>query len=145
MKRVSVFVDSEADALAPGARTALVEIETTDGRVLTHRALTRKGDPENPLTDAELEDKYHELTRPVLGPKVADALLVELALPVGHHERRDAVAEQVHRDPHGVHDPVRAEHQRDKSPDAQIACLEHDSLPLAGHQYQTAAPLLTSS
>jgi 2-methylcitrate dehydratase PrpD len=55
-----------------------VEIDTTDGRTLAFRAETRKGDPENPLTDAELEDKYFELTEPVLGRATADALLAEL-------------------------------------------------------------------
>ncbi|MPY70474.1 MAG: MmgE/PrpD family protein [Alphaproteobacteria bacterium] len=78
LDRVSISVDAAADAAAPGRRSAAVEIDTTDGRKLAFRAETRKGDPENPLTDAELEDKYFELTEPVLGRATADALLAEL-------------------------------------------------------------------
>src|SRR5205823_1825445 len=39
---------------------------------------TRKGDPDLPLTDAELEDKYMELAAPVLGGAKAKALLARL-------------------------------------------------------------------
>lgn len=53
----------------------MVWIETTDGRTLEHRAPTRKGDPENPLTDEELNDKYRELVPPVTGKAVAEELL----------------------------------------------------------------------
>ncbi|MGP1676599.1 MAG: hypothetical protein ACTS6J_05505, partial [Burkholderiales bacterium] len=38
----------------------------------------RKGDPELPLTDAELNDKFTELAQPVLGEAAAAALLTQL-------------------------------------------------------------------
>ncbi len=53
----------------------MVEIETTDGRRLSHRAHTRKGDPDDPLSDAELTDKYRELVAPVLDDAAATRLL----------------------------------------------------------------------
>ena len=59
-------------------RAARVEIETTDGRKLSHFQETRKGDPEMPLSDAELNDKYVELVAPVLGDAGARALLKDL-------------------------------------------------------------------
>jgi hypothetical protein len=49
-----------------------------DGRVLTHLQPTRKGDPEQPLTDDELEQKFLELAAPVLGQAAAAALLARL-------------------------------------------------------------------
>jgi hypothetical protein len=55
-----------------------VEIETTDGRTLSHFQETRKGDPELPLTDAELNDKFLELVAPVIGKDAARALLDRL-------------------------------------------------------------------
>jgi hypothetical protein len=39
---------------------------------------TRKGDPDAPLSDAELDDKFLELSSPVIGPGKAKALLAQL-------------------------------------------------------------------
>ena len=73
--RVEIRVDAAAEAAFPGQRAAVVEIETTDGRRLSHRADTRKGDPDDPLSDAELTDKYRELVAPVLDDAAAARLL----------------------------------------------------------------------
>jgi 2-methylcitrate dehydratase PrpD len=78
MRRITLSVDAAAHAAAPGKRSADVQIDLTDGRTVSFRAETRKGDPENPLTDAELEDKYFELTESALGRARAEALLAEL-------------------------------------------------------------------
>ena len=59
-------------------RAAHVEIELNDGRVLTHFQPTRKGDPELPLTDDEVNDKYLELAAPVIGDATARKLLEAL-------------------------------------------------------------------
>src|SRR4051794_36644727 len=55
---LELSVDEELDALFPGRRAARVEIETGGGARLAHLQPTRKGDPEEPLTDAELGDKF---------------------------------------------------------------------------------------
>ncbi len=78
MKRIVLSVDPELDAAFPGQRAAKVSIRMRDGRVLTHLQPTRKGDPEAPLTDVELEQKYLELAEPVLGQAAAGALLAKL-------------------------------------------------------------------
>src|SRR6185503_7830765 len=78
MAKVELSADPEFSRTFPRQRAARVEIETTDGRKLTHVQETRKGDPELPLTDAELNDKYMELTAPVLGDAGARALLNDL-------------------------------------------------------------------
>lgn len=71
-------VDPDCEATFPRARSARAAIVTTDGTRFEHFAPTRKGDPDNPLTDAELDAKFHELTDPVLGATAAAGLLVRL-------------------------------------------------------------------
>jgi len=65
-------------ALDPAQRAARVAIESRDGRRGEHLQPTRKGDPDMPLSDAELEAKYLELAAPVLGEKPARTLLARL-------------------------------------------------------------------
>lgn len=67
MARVSVAVDPDIDAAFPGRRAARVEIATHDGRRLVWLQPDRKGDPELPLSDSELEHKFLELATPVIG------------------------------------------------------------------------------
>ncbi|HTS93806.1 MAG TPA: MmgE/PrpD family protein [Stellaceae bacterium] len=67
LAKVEMEVEPKLDASFPKQRGAIVEIETTDGRRFEHFAPTRKGDPDAPLSDAELQDKARELIAPVLG------------------------------------------------------------------------------
>jgi 2-methylcitrate dehydratase PrpD len=62
----------------PNQRAAQVDIETVDGRKLSHFQPHRKGDPEQPLTDTELNGKFMELAEPVIGDKGAKRLLEQL-------------------------------------------------------------------
>jgi 2-methylcitrate dehydratase PrpD len=78
MGKVELKADPELSRNFPRQRAARVEIETTDGRTLSHFQETRKGDPELPLTDAELNDKFLELVAPVIGKHAARALLDRL-------------------------------------------------------------------
>jgi 2-methylcitrate dehydratase PrpD len=78
MQRITLAVDPELDAAFPGRRAARIRMQLRDGRVLTLSQPTRKGDPEQPLTDGELEQKYLELATPVLGHEAAAALLDRL-------------------------------------------------------------------
>ena len=73
--RVSTAVDPEIDAAFPGRRAARVEITTHDGRQLVWLQPDRKGDPELPLSDSELEHKFLELATPVIGAGPATRLL----------------------------------------------------------------------
>lgn len=75
LAKIEVAADPELSKGYPNQRAAHVEIELNDGRVLKHFQPTRKGDPEMPLTDDELNDKYLELTAPVVGDAVARQLL----------------------------------------------------------------------
>jgi 2-methylcitrate dehydratase PrpD len=78
MKRVELTVDPELDASFPGQRAARIEIEMEDGTRLRHFQPTRKGDPDQPLSDAELEHKFMELAGTVMGEESARQLLEDL-------------------------------------------------------------------
>ena len=78
MKRIEIVLDPALDAAFPQQRAARVSIETRDGRRMEHLQPTRKGDPDAPLTDGELEDKYIELVAPVLGEARAREVLARL-------------------------------------------------------------------
>jgi 2-methylcitrate dehydratase PrpD len=78
MQKIECVADPELSKGYPNQRAAQVEIETTDGRRFAHFQPYRKGDPELPLTDDELNDKFVELATPVLGNPNTRALLGEL-------------------------------------------------------------------
>jgi 2-methylcitrate dehydratase PrpD len=78
MDRIECVADPELSAGYPRQRAARVEIETADGRTLSRFQPYRKGDPELPLTDEELDGKYLELAAPVLGAAPARVLLDQL-------------------------------------------------------------------
>jgi 2-methylcitrate dehydratase PrpD len=78
MERIRVAVDPELDAAFPGQRAARIVIETRDGRRFEHLQPNRKGDPEEPLGDSELEDKFLELAGPVLGASAAAGFVKRL-------------------------------------------------------------------
>jgi 2-methylcitrate dehydratase PrpD len=50
-----------------GEQQAIVSVRFTDGQTRRHETRMAKGNPENPLSDAELEGKFLALTEPVLG------------------------------------------------------------------------------
>ena len=77
MQKISVGVDAALDATFPRQRAARVAIESR-GRREEWLQPTRKGDPDAPLSDAELEEKYLELASPVVGAQRARSLLSEL-------------------------------------------------------------------
>lgn len=76
--RVRMSVDPDAEAAYPRQRSARVTVIAQDGRRFEHFRNTRKGDPDDPLSDAELQDKFVELVTPVLGSAATDRLLSTL-------------------------------------------------------------------
>ena len=77
MEKVSVALDAELDAAFPHQRAARVAI-TAKGRREELLQPHRTGDPEMPLSDADLEAKFMELAAPVVGKDEAKALLGRL-------------------------------------------------------------------
>jgi len=78
MQRIEVAIDPELDAAFPQQRAARVAIVARDGREEELLQPMRIGDPEAPLSDAQLDEKYLELAVPVLGGAKARALLAKL-------------------------------------------------------------------
>lgn len=78
MERIQLAVDPELDAAFPGQRAARVTIRTTNGADAMHFQPNRKGDPEEPLSDEDLDEKFAELVDPVLGESKSRALLDRL-------------------------------------------------------------------
>jgi 2-methylcitrate dehydratase PrpD len=60
---VEMRLDPEVDAAYPRRWIGKVTVETVDGRRLEGRVDEPKGDPGNPLSRAELEDKFFRLAR----------------------------------------------------------------------------------
>jgi len=78
VKKVGFEIDAEVDRVFPGQRSAKVSITLEDGRTVSMLQPTRKGDPDAPLSDAELEGKFRELVAPVTGARTAEAMLAAL-------------------------------------------------------------------
>jgi 2-methylcitrate dehydratase len=66
LNKVEVVADPEIEAAFPELQRVIVKITTTDGKELTKQVDYPKGDPRNPLTDREVEEKFDALAEPVL-------------------------------------------------------------------------------
>jgi 2-methylcitrate dehydratase PrpD len=97
-RRITVVADDAMEQAFPRQRQATVTVKLADGTTRSAHRSTRKGDPDDPLTDAELTEKFTELSTPVLGPgrtaRLADALWNAAGaktlseLPIGGEEAR---------------------------------------------------------
>nr|WP_245215344.1 MmgE/PrpD family protein [Pararoseomonas baculiformis] len=74
MPKVSVSLAPDLADAYPRRRAARLRLVLADGTIIEHEQPIRKGDPEDPLTDAELDAKFHELAEPVIGHSAATAL-----------------------------------------------------------------------
>jgi 2-methylcitrate dehydratase len=66
LKKVEVVADPEIEKVFPALQRVIVIITTTDGRALSKQLDFPKGDPRNPLTDQEVEEKFAALAEGVL-------------------------------------------------------------------------------
>lgn len=66
-------VSHEVDPTLP-EHEAYIDIRLKDGRTVSTHVEHASGSPENPLTNAQLEEKFHALVEPVLGARRARAL-----------------------------------------------------------------------
>lgn len=74
VRRVEVHRHAELTAAYPGAVGNIITVRLRDGGTLTERVDYPRGHARNPLTDAEVEAKFHALSDPVLGSERAGAL-----------------------------------------------------------------------
>jgi 2-methylcitrate dehydratase len=74
VQRVKVERHAELSRLYPKAVGNIVNVQLAGGRVLTQRCDYPPGHAQNPLTDNQVESKFHLLADPVLGRQRADAV-----------------------------------------------------------------------
>src|ERR1700741_5237976 len=78
LKKVEVVADPEIEKVFPALQRVVVTITTNDGQSFTEQLDYPKGDPRNPLTDQEIEEKFSALADGVLSleeqKKLKDAI-----------------------------------------------------------------------
>jgi 2-methylcitrate dehydratase PrpD len=74
MERTDVRATEEFDSVFPGQRGARVFVRLVDGSTRTRLRTTRKGDPDDPLTDSDLSGKFDDLAVPIIGVERSLAL-----------------------------------------------------------------------
>jgi 2-methylcitrate dehydratase len=75
LKKVEVVADPEIEKVFPALQRVIVNITTTDGRNFSKQLDYPKGDPRNPLSDAEIEEKFSALADGVLSAKAQKKLI----------------------------------------------------------------------
>ena len=89
LEKVEVVADPEIEALFPELQRVIVKVVTTDGRELTKQIDYPKGDPRNPLTDQEIEEKFDALAEPVMSAERRQ----QLKEAVWNLESQDSITE----------------------------------------------------
>src|SRR5256884_1125215 len=78
LKKVEVLADPEIEKVFPALQPVAAHITTIEGRTFSKQLDYPKGDPRNPLTDAEVEEKFAALADGVLSAgaqkKLIDAI-----------------------------------------------------------------------
>lgn len=69
LNKVEVVADPEIEKVFPALQRVIVHIDTTDGRSFNKQLDYPKGDPRNPLTDLEIEEKFSALADGVLSER----------------------------------------------------------------------------
>jgi 2-methylcitrate dehydratase PrpD len=90
--RVTVDEDAALTAMLPGLRPARVRVTLADGSVHAAEVTTNRGDIEDPFTEAEVRQKFHELAEPVFGAARATAI-EEAVLALAPHSEASALVE----------------------------------------------------
>jgi len=74
LKKVEVVADPEIERVFPALQRVIVNITTGDGSSYSKQLDYPKGDPRNPLSDAEIEEKFAALAEGVLSAKAQKKL-----------------------------------------------------------------------
>lgn len=104
LTQTRVIEDAAFSRRFPAERWARVRVELRNGRSLVSDPMQVRGVPENPLTDAELHEKFHALAEPVLGSQRSQriaALVDGLPGAVSVPELLDAILASPQRFPTG--------------------------------------------
>jgi 2-methylcitrate dehydratase PrpD len=79
MKRVTLVVDDELEALGYDQVRSRIRIKLKDGRMIEGRYDVARGHPEKPMTWTELGEKFHDCASLVLPRKNADEVMAFVA------------------------------------------------------------------
>ena len=85
--RVTVKGEKELDRYFPRSWPGRAELRLKDGASHTHEIIVPKGDPGNPMSPSEVEEKFFSLAAPILG----DARATAVAQEVDALERRESL------------------------------------------------------
>jgi 2-methylcitrate dehydratase len=75
LPKIEVIADPEIEAVFPALQRTHVTIETTSGTSVTRQLDHPRGNPHNPLTDAQVAEKFAALAEPVLSAGAQTKLL----------------------------------------------------------------------
>jgi 2-methylcitrate dehydratase PrpD len=78
LERTDVIADAELNLLYPEKFPARVVIEMESGQTHEATVMYPKGDPQNPLTDAQLEDKFRDNASALLTATEAEAMVSDI-------------------------------------------------------------------
>jgi 2-methylcitrate dehydratase len=95
LAKVKVIADPEIEALFPTLQRVRVEIATRDGRRLGKQLDYPKGDPRNPLTDAEIAGKFAALADGIARPADIERMQAAIAHAETFDDVRGLTAELV--------------------------------------------------
>jgi 2-methylcitrate dehydratase PrpD len=73
-EKVEVIKDDGLDALYDEKWPAIVEVKTKDGRILSARRDVMKGEPEDPVSDEQLKQKFNSLAAEAISADQAERL-----------------------------------------------------------------------
>jgi len=74
MKKIEVDVDSEIERFYPNQRGSIVEVYTVDGNILRGKVSYPLGEPENPLPQSIIQEKFREAAGLFLSKKSLDRI-----------------------------------------------------------------------
>jgi 2-methylcitrate dehydratase PrpD len=60
-KRIALLERSDFTARFPRERVATLSVTLSDGRILNSDEMAARGDPERPLSDQDIGDKFHDI------------------------------------------------------------------------------------
>ena len=72
---IEIEETDEFNAAFPANRIASVELSMTDGRVLESPPTEALGDPENPISESGVQEKFQAFCNPVIGSTNAETML----------------------------------------------------------------------
>jgi 2-methylcitrate dehydratase len=75
LQKVKVVGDPEIEKVFPALQRVIVKITTVDGKSNEQQMDFPKGDPRNPLSDREIEEKFHALAEPIMSKAARQRLI----------------------------------------------------------------------